>query len=195
MAHFAKIDPDTNLVLAVHVVNNSDCLDLDGVEQESIGQAFLEKSGNWPAANWIKTSYNTKLNQYWKTDGIELADDQSKAFRGNFAGIGYEWDSTNQIFWPEKPHASWVKNISTAQWESPVGPKPNLTSEQINSTTHDYVREWDESTTSWNIIETPKQPALTSEQKNSTTHDYLYEWNEGTGEWDFVSEYDPDFEG
>ena len=34
MAHFAKIDPDTNLVLAVHVVNNSDCLDSDGVEQE-----------------------------------------------------------------------------------------------------------------------------------------------------------------
>ena len=66
----------------------------------------------------------------------------------------------------------------------PVGPKPNLTSEQINSTTHDYVREWDESTTSWNIIETPKQPALTSEQKNSTTHDYLYEWNESTTSWD-----------
>ena len=32
--------------------------------------------------------------------------DQSKAFRGNYAGIGYTWDEDNQIFWPKKPHAS-----------------------------------------------------------------------------------------
>ena len=56
MAHFAKIDPDTNIVLTVLVVSNSDCLDSDNVDQESIGQAFLGKSSNWPAANWIETS-------------------------------------------------------------------------------------------------------------------------------------------
>ncbi len=181
MAHFAKIDPDTNLVLTVVVINNSDCVDSDGVEQESIGQAFLEKSGNWPAANWIKTSYNTKLNQYWEPNGIDLAADQSKAFRGNFATVGGEWDSTNQIFWNIKPFPSWVKNVSTAQWESPVGPKPSLTPEQINSTTHNYKREWDEENTTWNIIETPKQPTLTSEQEAAGQY---YTYNPDNNSWE-----------
>jgi len=187
MAHFAKIDPDTNLVLTVVVVNDSDCVK-NGVEQEGVGQNFLQNSANWPAANWIKTSYNTRLNQYWNADNT-LADDQSKAFRGNFASIGGEWDPTNEIFWYIKPFDSWVKNISTAQWESPVGPKPSLTSEQINSTTHDYVREWDESTTSWNIIATPKQPALTSEQQaqnDADTHKWGYVWNESGQSWDLT---------
>ena len=181
MAHFAKIDPDTNLVLTVNTVNNSDCVDSNGVEQESIGQAFLEKNSNWPAAYWIKTSYNTKLNQYWINDGVDLGPDQSKAFRGNYAGIGYEWDEDNQIFWTKKPFPSWVKNISTAQWESPVGPKPSLTSEQTNSTTHDYVRQWNESTTSWDIIETPKQPALTSEQEAAGQY---YDYNSDNNSWE-----------
>ena len=180
MAHFAKIDPDTNLVLAVHVVNNSDCLDLDGVEQESIGQAFLEKSANWPAANWIKTSYNTRLNQYWKDDGT-LADDQSKAFRGNFASIGGEWDSTNQIFWNIKPFDSWVKNVSKAKWESPLGARPDYTTEQKNSTTHDYLYEWNESNTSWDLKETPKEPALTSEQQAAGQY---YTYNSDNNSWE-----------
>ena len=54
----------------------------------------------------------------------------SKAFRGNYAGIGYEWDEDNQIFWPKKPYASWVKNTTTASWDSPIGDAPALTAEQ-----------------------------------------------------------------
>ena len=54
---------------------------------------------------WIQTSYNTRSNKH------ESGDD-SKAFRGNYAGIGYEWDEDNNIFWPKKPYASWVKNTT-----------------------------------------------------------------------------------
>ena len=35
------------------------------------------------------------------------------------------WDEDNEIFWPKKPYASWVKNTSTAaQWQSPIGDAP-----------------------------------------------------------------------
>ena len=39
MAHFAKLD-DNNVVIAVNVVGDSDCL-LDGVEDEATGISFL----------------------------------------------------------------------------------------------------------------------------------------------------------
>ena len=94
-----------------------------------------------------QTSYNTLSNKHY-TDGVE-SEDQSKAFRGNYAGIGYEWDEDNNIFWPKKPFASWIKNLTTASWQSPIGDSPELTEEQIN--THTYV--WTESGQSWDLTE------------------------------------------
>ena len=42
MAHFAKISEE-NIVLTVLTLNNEDCMDEEGNEVESIGQAYLEK--------------------------------------------------------------------------------------------------------------------------------------------------------
>ena len=50
---------------------------------------------------WIQTSYNTYNNKH-------KSGDNSKAFRGNYAGIGYSWDEDTNIF-GLKPYASWVK--------------------------------------------------------------------------------------
>jgi hypothetical protein len=88
-------------------------LNADGVEDEAVGQQYLELHNNWPAQMWIQTSYNTSQNTH-------SSGDNSKAFRGNYAGIGYEWDEDNQMFWPKKPHASWVKNTTTASWDAPI---------------------------------------------------------------------------
>ena len=55
---------------------------------------------------WIQTSYNTRGNKHDSGDDSPL--------RGNYAGIGYTWDEDNQIFWPKKPFASWVKDTTTA---------------------------------------------------------------------------------
>jgi hypothetical protein len=115
MAHFAKIS-DTSEVLTVHVVNNSDILNADGVEDESVGQAYLKKHSNWPAQMWIQTSYNTK-NGTHKKGGTP--------FRGNYAGIGMIWDEDNNIFYSKKPYPSWVLNTTTATWHSPIGDAPD----------------------------------------------------------------------
>tara|TARA_R100000687_G_scaffold79015_1_gene72913 strand:- start:394 stop:651 length:258 start_codon:yes stop_codon:yes gene_type:complete len=80
MAHFAKIGLNSK-VMGVHVVNDSDILDGAGVEDETVGQQFLEKLHGWPASMWKQTSYNTYA-------GTHSSGDNSKALRGNYAGIG-----------------------------------------------------------------------------------------------------------
>tara|TARA_R110000765_G_scaffold217448_1_gene322081 strand:- start:464 stop:907 length:444 start_codon:yes stop_codon:yes gene_type:complete len=145
MAHFAKIS-ETNEVLTVVVLNNSDMLNSNGVEDETIGQQYLEKTSNWPINLWIQTSYNTLGNVHHE-GGI--------AFRGNYAGIGYTWNEDDNIFWPKKPFTSWVKHLPTAQWQSPIGDEPALTAEQTADTTNLYSYDWNESNQSWDLVTTP----------------------------------------
>ena len=145
MAHFAKINSDKK-VLAVLTLNNNDMINNSGVEEELVGQQYLEKHNNWPAQMWIQTSYNTSGGQH-KNGGTP--------FRGNYAGIGCTWDEGNQIFWKEKPFISWVKHIPTASWKSPIGDAPALTEEQIvqnTANTHRWRYNWNEVNQSWDLV-------------------------------------------
>lgn len=114
MAHFAELDVN-NVVLQVIVVNNSVLLDANGVEQESIGQAFCT---NLLGGRWMQTSYNG-------------------TFRKNFATIGGKYDAGLDAFISISPYPSWLLNLNTCQWESPV-PYP---------ATGIYV--WNEATQTW----------------------------------------------
>ena len=153
MAHFAKIS-ETNEILSVVVVNNNDILNADGVEDETVGQQYLETHNNWPAQMWIQTSYNTSGGTH---------KDGGTALRGNYAGIGYTWDEDDNIFWPKKPYASWVKHIESASWKSPIGDAPELTAEQITQNT----------------------PA---NENTPNTHFWIYDWNESEQTWDLTNE-------
>ena len=138
MAHFAKLDKTRNKVIAVHKVADSDCLDEDGNESESVGQSFLNTIHGYPTEKWIKTSYNT-------IEGSHTLG--GTAFRGNYAGIGYIWDSDNNIFYREKPYSSWTLNTTTAEWESPVE-YPGGKNE--DGTLKRYT--WNESDQSWDAV-------------------------------------------
>ena len=139
MAHFAKIGMNGK-VIGVLTMGNKDMLNGNGVEDESVGQQWLERHNNWPAPMWIQTSYNTSR-------GTHNSGDNSKAFRGNYAGIGYIWDEDNNIFYPKKPYPSWVLNTTTASWHSPIGDAPDdLTAEEKAAGTH-YA--WNEGTGAW----------------------------------------------
>ena len=144
MAHFAKIGMNGK-VIAVLTLDNKDMLNAEGVEDESVGQQYLETHNNWPAQMWIQTSYNTYNNEH-KLGGTPL--------RGNYAGIGHEWDEDNNIFWPKKPYASWVKNTTDARWQSPIGDAPAFTAEQTSQNeagTHRWEYDWNESGQSWDL--------------------------------------------
>jgi hypothetical protein len=148
MAHFAKLGANGK-VIQVLTLDNKDMKNADGVEDESVGQQYLEKHNNWPAQMWIQTSYNTLQNKH-------NSGDNSKAFRGNYAGIGYIWDEDDQIFWPKKPYASWVKNTTDARWQSPIGDAPELTAEQQSQNeadTHIWSYVWNESGQSWDLTD------------------------------------------
>lgn len=99
MAHFAKLD-DSNIVLEVNVVNNSDINDLPFPESEPVGIEFLTQwSGGY--SNWKQTSYNA-------------------IFRKNYAGIGFIYDPILDAFISPKPYPSWLLNTNTCRWEAPV---------------------------------------------------------------------------
>ena len=137
MAHFAKLGSNSK-VIQVLTLNNGDMLNSEGVEDESVGQQYLERHNNWPAQMWIQTSYNTSAGTH-KLGGTP--------FRGNYAGIGYTWDEDNNIFYGKKPYASWVLNTTTATWHSPIGDAPDdLTDEEKAAKTH-YV--WNEGSGAW----------------------------------------------
>ena len=78
MAHFAKLGSNGK-VIQILTLNNGDMLNADGVEDETVGQQYLETHNNWPAQMWIQTSYNTSSNTH-SGGGTPL--------RGNYAGIG-----------------------------------------------------------------------------------------------------------
>jgi len=140
MAHFAKLGSNSK-VIQVLTMNNGDMLNGDGKEDESVGQQYLERHNNWPAQMWIQTSYNTR-------GGKHNSGDDSKALRGNYAGIGYTWDEDNNLFYPKKPYASWVLNTTTASWHSPIGDAPALTDEE-KAANSSY--EWNEDGKSWDL--------------------------------------------
>tara|TARA_Y100001937_G_scaffold20199_1_gene28121 strand:+ start:1168 stop:1617 length:450 start_codon:yes stop_codon:yes gene_type:complete len=146
MAHFAKLGANSK-VIQVLTMDNDKMLNADGVEDETVGQQWLETHNNWPAQMWIQTSYNTISNTHRES---------GTPFRGNYAGIGYEWDEDNQIFWPKKPYASWVKNLTTASWDSPIGDAPALTAEQTSQNqagTNKWYYAWNESGQSWDLTD------------------------------------------
>ena len=148
MAHFAKIGMNGK-VIQVTTMDNEVMKDADGNEVEANGQQWLERHNNWPAQMWIQTSYNTSGNKH-------SSGDDSKAFRGNYAGIGYTWDEDDQIFWPKKPYASWVKDTTTASWKSPIGDAPALTAEQEaqnTANTHMWGYSWNEAGQTWDLTD------------------------------------------
>ncbi len=98
MAHFAQIK--NNVVQQIVVVDNSELLDTNANEQESLGIAFCQTLLG--ADNvWIQTSYNGNL-------------------RKNFAGTGHTYDSARDAFIALQPHASWVLDETTCRWKAPT---------------------------------------------------------------------------
>jgi hypothetical protein len=113
MAHFALID-DNNIVINVVVV---------GDEYESFGEKFLHEIGL--AGRWVQTSYNTFGGVHYDPITRTPSENQNKALRKNYAGIGYKYDETLDAFVPPKPFGfdSFVLNSQSCLWEPPV-PEP-----------------------------------------------------------------------
>ena len=173
MAHFAKLGINGK-VLSVEVVADADTQGADGTELESVGVDFLNKVHGWPL--WAKTSYNTRGNKYYNQDGTE--GDASKAYRGNYAGIGFTWDEDNQLFFGPQPYTSWSKNTSTASWDAPITYPTVETYTETDSSTQSYFIYWDEVAYQANNAKgwEATRPASSDTSK-------VYEWNSSSKSW------------
>ena len=89
MAHFAEID-ENDIVIRVLVTDNDDPA---GDE----GYSWLV---NNLGGTWIKTSYNGKI-------------------RRRYAGIGFTYDSEQDVFISPKPYESWTLDEDT-EWQAPT---------------------------------------------------------------------------
>jgi|TARA_B110000285_G_scaffold196939_1_gene228223 hypothetical protein len=99
MAYFAKLGKG-NIVENLISINNSVITDANGIEQEQLGNDFINKLYNTRDV-WKQTSYNNNI-------------------RKNYAGIGYQYDQTRDAFIAPKPYNSWILNEDTCHWEAPV---------------------------------------------------------------------------
>jgi hypothetical protein len=124
MAHFAKV--------------NNQIVEQVIVAEPEFFNTFVDTS----PGQWIQTSYNTRGGVHYKPNSNEPSEDQTKALRKNYAGIGYTYDAQRDAFIPPKPYASWVLNEDTCLWESPV-PYPN----------DGELYTWNEETQEWVVIE------------------------------------------
>ena len=88
---------------------------------------------------WLQTSYNTHGGVHYGQDG---QPDGGIALRANYAGIGYIYDSVNDVFYPPQPYPSWTISAPNWTWESP---SPRPTTQIVPPQTC----VWDETTLSW----------------------------------------------
>ena len=103
------------------------------VEQVIVAEAdFFKTFVDSSPGQWIQTSYNTR-------GGIHTLG--GTPLRGNFAGIGFIYDSTNDVFYAPQPYPSWTLDKTTWLWTSPV-PYP----------TDGNKYTWNETTKTWVAI-------------------------------------------
>ena len=98
MAHFVQITD--GIVTNGVVVHNNELL-VDGVEVESKGAEFCT---NLFGGQWVQTSLNHRI-------------------RKQFAGIGYAYNSTADVFIAPQPYPSWTLD-SNFDWQPPT-PMPS----------------------------------------------------------------------
>ena len=106
MSHFAKLD-ENNVVTFVTVGRQED----DGLEEE-----LIARTGDV----YRQTSYNTRGGVHYNPETGEPSDDQTKALRFNYAGIGFTFDEDRDAFIPPKPFESWVLDEATCLWVAPL---------------------------------------------------------------------------
>lgn len=131
MAHYAFLD-DNNIVTEVIVGKNETNFNWEQQYGMMRGQACK------------RTSYNTRGGIHYNPDTNLPSEDQSQAFRKNYAAVGYLYDPVRDAFIPPKPeqYPSFVLNEQSCLWEAP-----------ISMPTEEGPWDWDEQNQQWIKIE------------------------------------------
>lgn len=166
MAHFAKIRKSDDKVLQVVVICNGEV----SYNGDPAGEAYCQRIFKTDPNEyyWKQTSYGTNKGKHYtqSINGLIESEDQTKAFRGNFAGPDMFYDKTKDIFYVGKASVGmngWNFNDLTASWEPPAAYPTNdlfngdqvfyrwddATLGWIGKTDFDIEVRWDSATEAW----------------------------------------------
>lgn len=127
MAHYAYLD-ENNIV--TEVITGKDENDLETLPENFDDWEHFYSDFRGQACK--RTSYNTLGNEHLNG---------GSAFRGNYAGLGYTYDTENDVFIPPKPFNSWILDENTWLYKPPV--------DYPNDNENTYT--WNEETQSWDL--------------------------------------------
>jgi len=110
VAYYAVLDA-TNTVTQVFV----------GRDENDLPEAVSDWEEYYaPEGHTVKrTSFNTRGGVHYDPETGEPSADQSKAFRGNYAGIGFTYDEDLNAFIPPKPSDDAWLDEETFTWILP----------------------------------------------------------------------------
>ena len=126
MGHMAKIE---NGVVTFVTVSRDEDDDRELEISQQTGETYR------------RTSYNTRGGVHYNPATGEPSADQAKAYRFNYAGLGWSFDpdfGPDGAFIPPQPYPSWTLNPDTALWDAPT-PMPAEGGPWV----------WDEDTLAW----------------------------------------------
>jgi hypothetical protein len=118
MAHYAFINTDGFVVDVIP--GRDETIPVDGITDWEEYYASRREG-----LTVKRTSYNTRGGVHYNAETGEPSADQSKAFRGNYAGIGFTYDETLDAFIPPKPTPDATLDESTFSWVVPA-PAPEV---------------------------------------------------------------------
>ena len=116
MAHYAFLDSNNIVTEVITGIDETQLI--EGLDTETWYSNFRNQTCK-------RTSYNSKI-------------------RKQYAGIGYKYDATADVFISPQPYPSWSLD-SNYDWQAPT-PKP----EGLNWCWDESTLSWVESTISWN---------------------------------------------
>jgi hypothetical protein len=104
MAHYAFLDNDN---IVIEVITGKDESDTTPDGFDSWEEYYLSKRPN--ATSCKRTSYNTYGNSH---------NNGGTAFRGNFAEVGFTYNTDNDVFVPPAPpdYEGWTFTLNTSTW-------------------------------------------------------------------------------
>ena len=166
MAHFVKLNSNKEVV-SLAIVPNDACPN----DTEEEGITYLNKVWSVNNVIWKKCSYNTHHNVH-ASGGTP--------YRGNYPGVGWDYDEENDIFMSKQPYPSWTKNVSRAAWEAPVT-APTPEQRETNDKGGMMDVQWDEDNARWTAHDSAN---ATGNQTLQETQKYA--WNPSTAAWDEI---------
>lgn len=146
MAHYAVLDEDN---IVVEVLTGMDEDDTNIPEGHDTWESFYSSVRDGKTI--VRTSYNTRNGVHYQPDSEEPSEDQSKALRGNYAGVGWHYLEDDDVFLPPRRYDYYVADLENYVWVPPLA-KPD-----------DQNYYWDnnkyllDNTTGWVLIPEPEE--------------------------------------